>query len=1050
MKTDEHKSPSNVTTTENEAYSANRYAVYAICGAASNSGFSSYENAAFKPIQAGALTRQTGDAVDETTILPDMLHDTDGTDTLYKALDAKNDDERKRIYHLFSEFTAVYWVWKNTNESFVGVSYDNKQLDLGFLQSLREDEYIDYDAVIVDPNDIGEEVIIRNDKGERIVDGEKYNLATQYKNYPHPCLDALKDGVQKYWERLYDHANHLNQAGSPETDWANIRQVAIGNVMNACFDENWASPDFPLYFGCQICAKREIFDEYCEFVFFVLTYIYENYRDAFERIDRNKYPEGDERILAHMAERLYSMYCYYLTQELPRYQSERAEKNVVCVPLIQYEDSAGGAQINANSGAGSNVSRYGVYAIRSALTDGTQTALQGFPSYENSIVKSIQAGALIEHSGYTVGETTILPYMLHDTDGDHTLYKALNAKTDDERKRVYRLFSEFTATYWVWKNAPKEQEFIGISHYSRLFNLGFLRPPQINDAPMVNPRYRNFDSLNFCRAHGMTSETIAMWLEPAILPYIASKSFDAIIINPLDAGEEIVIRNDQGYKIDPLKEKYNLAMQYRNHPHPCLGVLKVGIETYCNALGSKSIWDRWTLSGKGINKNVNADAMKTSFDHCFNEAYTETNFPLYFKCQILARREIFEEYCEFTFFVLNYIYKYFKDHPEILDEINKKAANGEGDNRLLAYMGERLCAMYCYYLDQVLPCHKLIPENAARRAVRVPVTCYKASPDRLLEYPSQLKASFYNTSKFNEYHPDYGWSHVFFHEAQPDADAKTFNFASQQFVCSIYAGSPNFYHYIAGDQRIYVYIYTPQKDNMYIGNRPNIRVPVNHEEYAYIEFRAPEVRITRGDAAHVCGQFEILTYLPNRNSSYSADSAIMTVRPAMWNDFNNTQAVIDAAKRTAAIFKVTPLTASTDNHSLSTAAVYIQAWCREDVDSEEFPAYIRASSTQDTSGIYVCSANSAISENDNGFLYYNSIFLKFKDGQYKHVGIFLGPSRRDTIFVVEDPEVGSITTNAIDICDWEGNSRRIQMFDFYPLPADVEKRIADYISGGRG
>lgn len=127
-----------------------------------------------------------------------------------------------------------------------------------------------------------------------------------------------------------------------------------------------------------------------------------------------------------------------------------------------------------------------------------------------------------------------------------------------------KLLGEFYAVIGV--NSSIKQDIVGISHYSRCFNLNYFLPPL--NFMGTSERINEFREL-MCLSNGLTLKNVLMLLNSNVLKLSNIKKYKLIIPNPDFLGEEIIINtidNGKRRKIE-MGEEYTLQSQYVNHPH---------------------------------------------------------------------------------------------------------------------------------------------------------------------------------------------------------------------------------------------------------------------------------------------------------------------------------------------------------------------------------------------------------------------------------------------------------------------------------------------------
>jgi hypothetical protein len=333
--------------------------------------------------------------------------------------------------------------------------------------------------------------------------------------------------------------------------------------------------------------------------------------------------------------------------------------------------------------------------------------------YENDAVRGIMSDALSAESG---GHT--------DTNDDRTI-KAIASKDDlkdvlsEEERRNTDMLSEFHATFWAGRNAPENLRVVGISHSTRCLNIGYEAYPQILTPMSENMVFDNalkfmeterFQS-EFCHAHGLTRKNLALLLDPAAFASLGANRiiYDALVISPYDMGEPVHYRpsKDAGEKdyVAGQPGEWTLEDQYHWHPHPCHREFFETIDIVADSNtypGLRQIWAEYKHAGAPL---------------------------LYFKCQFIARRDVFMKYIQFVRQVMARFHNvYFNDvKTKIYNNIDGyKSNNNEKFMRMYAYMGERLCSIFSYYLANA--CRFSEAYNLFGRILRVkelPCSCYK-------------------------------------------------------------------------------------------------------------------------------------------------------------------------------------------------------------------------------------------------------------------------------------------------------------------------------------
>lgn len=216
------------------------------------------------------------------------------------------DDIGRNIAHLhktFSEFTATYWVWKNSKADCIGImhyrralnfSYESMPLDIGFCQdhgltrSRLDEVFQNTDIAVGEPMFFGTSIF------------------QQYKS-SHPLYaDEVFGDIRVYLEKNF------------------------GAEMKAAFETHFYKKGQSAYFKCQIMAKRSAFHDYAEFVFGILFHLNSIYRDKIQG------QPGEDRFFAFIGERLMSFYVFYMMEQ----EKKGIGYKVTCYPISFYDSRA--------------------------------------------------------------------------------------------------------------------------------------------------------------------------------------------------------------------------------------------------------------------------------------------------------------------------------------------------------------------------------------------------------------------------------------------------------------------------------------------------------------------------------------------------------------------------------------------------------------------------------------------------------------------------------------------------------------------------------------
>lgn len=218
---------------------------------------------------------------------------------------------------------------------------------------------------------------------------------------------------------------------------------------------------------------------------------------------------------------------------------------------------------------------------------------ENYPAYQNDVVTPIHAGIRPSNPRKDIS--------IYDDLGDNISYK------ND-------LYGEFTATYWVWKNA--DADYVGIMHYRRALNFNAQGYPS---------------GENFCQCHGLTRKHLEM----------VFADVDIVTGEPMYLDEKNIYEQYKKHHLFP-EDVFNEIQNYISKEYP--------------------------------------EMLNTYKSHFYG-----TRQPAYFKCQIMAKREIYDEYMKFIFGTLGYLEKNFE----------QRLRNSSYDaTRFYAFIGERLMSLF--------------------------------------------------------------------------------------------------------------------------------------------------------------------------------------------------------------------------------------------------------------------------------------------------------------------------------------------------------------------
>ena len=179
------------------------------------------------------------------------------------------EEEGANIAHLnkkINECTALYWIWKNTRSSYVGLNHYRRYFYNNEIRSM--DNYLDHEHIsdIMDQYDI---ILPLS------VPLEKITIYEQIRNSMDPelCRKGYKMIRDKIKEKQPDYLK------------------AFESVLNG-----------HIIFNCNIfVTKRKILDQYCEWLFSFLI-------EAAEEIDVEGYDSYSQRVIGFFAERMWTVW----------------------------------------------------------------------------------------------------------------------------------------------------------------------------------------------------------------------------------------------------------------------------------------------------------------------------------------------------------------------------------------------------------------------------------------------------------------------------------------------------------------------------------------------------------------------------------------------------------------------------------------------------------------------------------------------------------------------------------------------------------------------
>lgn len=199
-----------------------------------------------------------------------------GNNKKEKKIDILSDDTGDNISKKntnYCELTAVYWIWKNSKEDIVGLCHYRRFLSKKFFSS-NSKYYINEDDLREDFNN-GYNVILPKKFFYYKKIKDSFNIAPNKND-----MKIVKESI----ERLYpDYLKDLDK-------YFNSNSSYLCNV---------------------IVTKKEIFDEYCEWLFDVLA-------DVEKNMDKETYINDSyrKRMFGFLSERLLNIWLYHNQESL--------------------------------------------------------------------------------------------------------------------------------------------------------------------------------------------------------------------------------------------------------------------------------------------------------------------------------------------------------------------------------------------------------------------------------------------------------------------------------------------------------------------------------------------------------------------------------------------------------------------------------------------------------------------------------------------------------------------------------------------------------------
>jgi len=189
--------------------------------------------------------------VGNNSILNEDLHDNTGDN-----ISSKNKN--------YCELTALYWIWKNSNDDIVGLEHYRRMFlndNIGEIGLLNEDEIL----FILNNYDIIVPTLFNN------------KTRTVYQHY-----------VEDHKKRDIELAHNIINSKYPDYN------SSFNQVMNSKYE----------YGFNMMITRKDILDEYSQWLFDILF-------DLENKIDISKYDEYQKRIYGFLSERLFNVWLKY-------------------------------------------------------------------------------------------------------------------------------------------------------------------------------------------------------------------------------------------------------------------------------------------------------------------------------------------------------------------------------------------------------------------------------------------------------------------------------------------------------------------------------------------------------------------------------------------------------------------------------------------------------------------------------------------------------------------------------------------------------------------
>jgi len=196
-----------------------------------------------------------------------------------------NDNEGENISaknQSFCELTALYWIWKNSDERVVGLEHYRR-----YLVKNGSHEVLDQKTIT---DDLKQNDIILP---QPLIYGGKIKVGKTAAQWFGDCHDPL------IWTLSRDIMNKSCPEYVPDLDWFSYQLVGY------CFN--------------MFISNKEIIDEYCEWLFPILF-------ELEKEVDISRYDSYNKRMFGFLSERLFNVWLHHnkLTiKEYPFYMTEK-------------------------------------------------------------------------------------------------------------------------------------------------------------------------------------------------------------------------------------------------------------------------------------------------------------------------------------------------------------------------------------------------------------------------------------------------------------------------------------------------------------------------------------------------------------------------------------------------------------------------------------------------------------------------------------------------------------------------------------------------------